>query len=167
MSFGGSAETSRSSPVRKPRPSGLKATNAMPSSRQASSTATSALRVHSEYSVCTAASGCTRVRPAHGGGRDLAQADRPDLAGLDQVGQRADAVFDRHALVPAVQVVEVDDVGLQPRQAVVAVRLMASGGRRSRAGPARCGTCRTCWRARTRRAGLSASPMSVSLAPKP
>ena len=59
MSFGGSPETSRSSPVRKPRASGLNATNAMPSSRQVSSTATSALRVQSEYSVCTAASGCT------------------------------------------------------------------------------------------------------------
>jgi len=59
MSFGGSADTSRSSPVRKPRASGLNATNVMPSSRQVSRTATSALRVHNEYSVCTAASGCT------------------------------------------------------------------------------------------------------------
>ena len=61
MSFGGSVETSRSPPVRKPRASGLKATNVMPSSRQVSRTATSALRVHSEYSVCTAVIGWTRA----------------------------------------------------------------------------------------------------------
>ena len=51
--------TSRSAPPRKPRASGLKATKAAPISRQASSTAISGLRVHSEYSVCTAAIGCT------------------------------------------------------------------------------------------------------------
>ena len=44
---------------RKPRASGLKATKAAPISRQVSSTAISGLRVHSEYSVCTAAIGCT------------------------------------------------------------------------------------------------------------
>ncbi|MCY1377290.1 hypothetical protein D9M69_648540 [compost metagenome] len=48
-----------SSPHRKPRPTGLKATKAMPNSRQVSSTAISGLRVHREYSVCTAVMGCT------------------------------------------------------------------------------------------------------------
>ena len=42
---------------RKPRASGLKATKPAPSSRQASSSTSSGLRVHSEYSDCTAAIG--------------------------------------------------------------------------------------------------------------
>lgn len=46
-------------PQRKPLAKGLKATKATSSSRQAFSTAISALRVHSEYSVCNAATGCT------------------------------------------------------------------------------------------------------------
>ena len=37
------------------------------------------------------------------------------LPSVDQIGDRADALFDRHALVPAMQVIEIDDVGLQPR----------------------------------------------------
>ena len=45
--------------LRKPRATGLKATKAAPMSWQACSTAISGLRVHSEYSVCTAAIGCT------------------------------------------------------------------------------------------------------------
>ena len=46
-------------PVRKPRPSGLNGTKPMPSSRQVASTPASGSRVHSEYSLCTAAIGCT------------------------------------------------------------------------------------------------------------
>ena len=66
-------------PQRKPRATGLKATKAAPMSRQASSTAISGLRVHSEYSVCTAAIGCTawalrRWRPT------LRTGQWPDLA---------------------------------------------------------------------------------------
>jgi len=67
------------------------------------------------------------VRPAQGVGRNLGQADAADLARLHQFGQRADAVLDRHALVPAVQVVEIDDVGLQPLQAVLAGLLQYVG----------------------------------------
>ena len=36
-----------------------------------------------------------------------------DLPLLHQIGERADAVLDRHALVPAVQIVQVDHIGLQ------------------------------------------------------
>ncbi len=61
-----------------------------------------------------------RVGPAQRRGRYLGQADRADLAGAHQVGQRADAVLDRHLLVPAVQVVQIDHVGAQPTQAVLA-----------------------------------------------
>jgi hypothetical protein len=69
------------------------------------------LRVQGEYSVCKA---------AQGGGRDLRQADALDLAGGDQIGQGPDAVLDRHPPVQAMQVIEVDDLHLQPRQAFVA-----------------------------------------------
>ena len=103
------------------------------------------------------------VRTADGCRRHLAHADRPHLAGLDQTRHRADALFDRQALVPAVQVVEVDDVGLEPRQAVVARSARSPrAARRSRAAPGRCGTCRTCWRARTPSAARSARCRSAS-----
>ena len=118
----------------RPRATGLKATNAAPISRQASSTAISALRVHSEYSDCTAAIGCTACARRKRGRRDLAQAQRPHLARSHQLGHRADAVLDRHRLVPAVQVVQVDDLGAQAPQAVFAVA--ADGRRACRRSPA-------------------------------
>ncbi len=59
MSRGSNRSTSGGASVRKPRATGLKATKPTPSSAQASSTATSGLRVHSEYSDCTAAIGWT------------------------------------------------------------------------------------------------------------
>ncbi len=93
----------------------------MPSSRQASSTATSALRVHSEYSVCSAVIGMHGVRLSKRRRRHLGQADRPDLSFLHEIREGADALFDRQPLVPAVQVVEVDDIGLQPLEALLAV----------------------------------------------
>ena len=46
-------------PVRKPRPSGEYGTRPTPSSRSASRTVVSGSRAHSEYSLCTAAIGCT------------------------------------------------------------------------------------------------------------
>jgi len=59
MSLPSSVVTSRSLPIRNLRANGLKATKATPSSRQACSPATSGLRVHSEYSVCSVVMGCT------------------------------------------------------------------------------------------------------------
>src|SRR5688572_18117310 len=55
------------------------------------------------------------------GRRHLAQANGPDLALPDQIGERADAVFDRHALVPAMEVIDVDHLRLQTREAFLAV----------------------------------------------
>lgn len=46
-------------PVRNPLPSGLNGTNPMPSSASVGSTSGSGSRVHSEYSDCTAVTGCT------------------------------------------------------------------------------------------------------------
>ena len=46
-------------PVRKPLPSGLNGTNPMPSSASVGSTSASGSRVHSEYSLWTAVTGCT------------------------------------------------------------------------------------------------------------
>jgi hypothetical protein len=58
-------------------------------------------------------------------GGDFAQAQRAQLAGANQVAHGPDAVLDGHRprarLVPAVQVVQVDDVRLQALQAVFAV----------------------------------------------
>ncbi len=61
-----------------------------------------------------------RVRAAQAVGADLGQADGADLALFDQARQRADAFLDRHVGIDAVQVVKVDDVGLQLAQAQLA-----------------------------------------------
>ena len=60
------------------------------------------------------------MRLAQRRGGDLRQADRPDLPLLHQIRQRPDAVLDRHVRVLAVQVIQIDHVGLQARQTVVA-----------------------------------------------
>ncbi|KAG1530533.1 hypothetical protein G6F50_017253 [Rhizopus delemar] len=46
-------------PVRKPRPNGLNGTKPMPSSCRVGSSSRSGSRHHSEYSLCTAVTGCT------------------------------------------------------------------------------------------------------------
>ena len=61
--------------------------------------------------------GMHRVGPAQGGGIDLAQAQRPDLALLLQPRHGAHGVLDGHERVDAVLVIEVDHIGLQPLQA--------------------------------------------------
>src|SRR3569832_858803 len=51
--------------------------------------------------------------------RHFRQADGPDLTCAHHLGQRADALLDWDALVPAVQIIEIDDIRLQASQAVV------------------------------------------------
>jgi hypothetical protein len=46
-------------PVRKPLPSGLNGTNPMPSSESSGMISASGARHHSEYSDCSAVTGCT------------------------------------------------------------------------------------------------------------
>ena len=46
-------------PVRKPRPSGLNGTKPMPSSSRAGRISSSGSRQNSEYSLCSAVTGCT------------------------------------------------------------------------------------------------------------
>lgn len=100
--------------------SGLKATKDMPSSRQVSSTAISAFRVHSEYSVWTAVTGCTLWA------RRIVSADISEspyvliLAFLDQFGKGADTVLDRYVAVEPVQIIEIDDIGFQTAETVLA-----------------------------------------------
>jgi hypothetical protein len=53
-------------------------------------------------------------------GAHFGQPDGPDLALFHQSRERADAFFDRHFRVDAVQVVQVDDVGVQSPQTVFA-----------------------------------------------
>ncbi len=64
---------------------------------------------------------------AQRGGGNLGQADALHLARAHQIGQSVDAVLDRHLLVPSVQVIEVDDVGLQALQAFLAGSLDRPG----------------------------------------
>ena len=82
----------------------------MPSSSHAASTSSSGRRHHSEYSLCTAVTGCTAcARRIVAGGR-LGHAEVLHLAGLDELLDRAGDVLDGHVGVDSVLVVEVDGV---------------------------------------------------------
>ena len=56
------------------------------------------------------------VGAADGGGAGFRQAEMADLAGADEVGDRAGHVLDRHGGVDAVLVEQVDAVGAEARQ---------------------------------------------------
>ena len=56
------------------------------------------------------------TRPLDGLGARLGQAEIAHLAGLDQLGHRADGVLDRDIGVDPVLVIEVDVVDTQPTQ---------------------------------------------------
>jgi hypothetical protein len=58
----------------------------------------------------------------------LGQPQRTDLAGLDQLGHRAGCLLDLGVLRGAVQVVQVDLVGAQPRQRRVAAAQDVAAG---------------------------------------
>jgi hypothetical protein len=60
------------------------------------------------------------VGSAHRLGRGLGQAEVLDLALLDELGHRADGLLDRHRVVDAVLVVEVDEVDAEPLERVLA-----------------------------------------------
>ena len=62
-----------------------------------------------------------------GGGGNFRQADGADFALLHQIGQRADAFFNRDVFIPTVQVVEVDHIGLQALQRGFALLLEGGG----------------------------------------
>ena len=59
-----------------------------------------------------------RVRFAQRAGRHLGQTNRLDFALAHQIAQCAHAVFDGHFLVPPVQVIQVDHIGLQAAQRI-------------------------------------------------
>ena len=69
-----------------------------------------------------------RVGPADGGRRGLGEPEVADLAGLHELGHRADGVLDRDRLVDAVLVVEVDVVDPEPLERGVAGRADVVGG---------------------------------------
>ena len=70
----------RSSPVRKPLPSGLKGTKPMPSSSSVGRTSASGSRHHSEYSLWSAVTGCTAWARRIVCDAGLGQAEVLDLA---------------------------------------------------------------------------------------
>ena len=53
------------------------------------------------------------MRAAQRGGGHFAQAKGANFSSGHQIGQGTDAVLNRHLLVPAVQVIQVNHVGLQ------------------------------------------------------
>ena len=67
----------------------------MPSSRSSGRSSSSGSRLHSEYSVCSAATGWTAWARRIVVGRGLGQADVEDLALGDQLGERPDGLLDR------------------------------------------------------------------------
>ena len=67
-------------PVRKPLPSGLNGTKPMPSSSSVGRISASGSRHHSEYSLCSAATGWTAWARRIVCDAGLGQAEMPDLA---------------------------------------------------------------------------------------
>src|SRR4249919_196478 len=94
-------------PVRKPLPSGLKGTNPIPSSSSVGSTSASGSRHHSEYSLWSAATGCTACA-ANRLDAGFREAEVLHLAFLNQVFHRSRDVFNRHLRVHPVLIEEVD-----------------------------------------------------------
>ena len=79
-------------------------------------TSASRSRVQSESSDCTEATGWIACAASSCSTVDLGHPDRPRLAGGDGLRHRGPGLLDGHALVDAVQLVEVDVVGPQPLQ---------------------------------------------------
>jgi hypothetical protein len=67
------------------------------------------------------------VRPTDGVDRGLREPVTAQLAGLDQLGEGADGVFDRDLRVDAVLVIEIEVVGAKPAQRVVEGRAQVLG----------------------------------------
>ena len=108
-----------------------------PSSCAIGMSSPSTVRSRSEYSIWSATSGVQPRKRAivcacgHLPRRRVGEADVADLAGAHEVVERAHRLLDRRVLVPGVHPVEVDVVGLQPAQ-----RLLAAGRERLAAGAA-------------------------------
>jgi hypothetical protein len=67
------------------------------------------------------------VGPADRVRRGLGQAERPYLAGVDELAHRTDGILDRHVGIDAMQVVEVDRLDTQPSKARVTGRACMLG----------------------------------------
>src|SRR5439155_19006310 len=95
----------------------------MPSSSQSGRISASTSRVHSEYSICTALSGCAAWAPPNRRRAGLAYAQIAHLALAHQITHCSDRVLDRHGRIDAMDVIKVDDIGFEPVQAALAARL--------------------------------------------
>ena len=71
----------------------------------------------SEYSICRSPIGCTAAARRIVSGADLREADVAHVAGLHQLGDRADRLLDRHVRIEPRRAVDVDVVGAEPRSA--------------------------------------------------
>ena len=105
----------------------------MPSSAHSGRISFSTSRDHSEYSVCSAAIGCALWARRMVAGPASEMPRWRILPCCFQLRHGADRVLDRHRLVDAMDVVEVDVIGAEPREALVArlhhVVRMALGAR--------------------------------------
>src|SRR5436190_1731536 len=63
-----------------------------------------------------------RMRAAQGGGAHLGEADSANLAGRLEFRQRSNGVFDGNSLVPTMQIVQVDALGAEIAQRLLADR---------------------------------------------
>ena len=106
----------RSCPVRNPLPSGLNGTNPMPSSSSVGSTSSSGSRHHSEYSLCSAVTGCTACArrivctPASDSPKCLTLPSR--ISSFTAPATSSIGTFG----IDAVLIEEIDRVGLEPLQ---------------------------------------------------
>ena len=108
-------------------PSGLYGTSVIRRRRHCGRISASTPRSHSEYSLCRAEIGWTAWARRRTSGRDLAQAERPDLALRDEFGHGSDGVLNGDARVQPVVVVQVDPVRVEAPQAGLARGLHVFG----------------------------------------
>jgi hypothetical protein len=103
-------------PVKNPLPSGLNGTKPIPSSSSVGITVSSGSRQNSEYSLCSAATGCTAWarRIVFALASDIPKCFT--LPSCDQLLHRARDLFDRHIQVDAMLVEQIDRIDLQPLQ---------------------------------------------------
>ena len=100
-------------PVRNPCPSGLQGTKPIPNSSQVGSTVGFRVSRPNRILALNCGDRLDRVCAANGVCSGLRKAEVLDLAGLNQMLDRASDILDGHVWIDTVLVEEIDDVGLE------------------------------------------------------
>ena len=101
-------------PVRKPLPSGLKGTKPIPSSSRVGITVSSGCRQNSEYSLWSAATGCTAWARRMVCAASFRETEVLHFAFLDQLLDCTRNIFDGNVQVDTMLIEQIDGIDLEP-----------------------------------------------------